>query len=280
MLTRLNSEQIQQATVLLHKSNGEQNPERTVEHGKHWQTDKGGYMSELNIITAEFSDGCMYEETLPLYQWDYGQILQITGLDLPEAYQVHFSNQRESGTTITMIGSASGVQIPDNLLTNGGDIYAFIFLHSGDDDGETEYQIKIPVLLRPQPSNEQPTPAQQSAIDQAIVALNTAVEATEGFRDEAEGFAGTAAEKALEAHGESEDAEAWAVGQRGGVDVAVSDETYHNNSKFYSEVAEQSAASSGWINFYIDERGHLIYERTDNVDLSFSLQNGHLIVEG
>lgn len=237
-------------------------------------------MSELNIITAEFSDGCMYEETLPLYQWDYGQILQITGLDLPEAYQVHFSNQRESGTTITMIGSASGVQIPDNLLTNGGDIYAFIFLHSGDDDGETEYQIKIPVLLRPQPSNEQPTPAQQSAIDQAIVALNTAVEATEGFRDEAEGFAGTAAEKALEAHGESEDAEAWAVGQRGGVDVAVSDETYHNNSKFYSEVAEQSAASSGWINFYIDERGHLIYERTDNVDLSFSLQNGHLIVEG
>ena len=237
-------------------------------------------MSELNIITAEFSDGCMYEETLPLYQWDYGQILQITGLNLPEAYQVHFSNQRESGTTITMIGSASGVQIPDNLLTNGGDIYAFIFLHSGDDDGETEYQIKIPVLLRPQPSNEQPTPAQQSAIDQTIVALNTAVEATEDFRDEAEGFAGTAEEKALEAHGSSEDSEAWAVGQRGGVDVAVTDETYHNNSKFYSEVAEQAAASSGWFNLYIDERGHLIYEKTDNVDLSFSLQNGHLIVEG
>ena len=237
-------------------------------------------MSELNIITAEFSDGCMYEETLPLYQWDYGQILQITGLDLPEAYQVHFSNQRESGTTITMIGEASGVQIPDNLLQTGENVYAWIFLHSGDDDGETEYQIKIPVLLRPQPSDEEPTQTQQSAIDQAITALNNAVDAAEGFADAAEESAQTAAEKAEEAYGESEDAEAWAVGQRGGVDVAVTDETYHNNSKFYSEVAEQAAASSGWINLYIDEYGHLIYEKTDNVDLSFSIQNGHLIVEG
>ena len=237
-------------------------------------------MSEMNIVTAAFTDGCMYEETLPLYQWDYGQILQITGLDLPESYQVHFSNQRESGTTITMIGGASGVQIPDNLLQTGENVYAWIFLHSGDDDGETEYQIKIPVLLRPQPSDEEPTQTQQSAIDQAITALNNAVDAAEGFADAAEESAQTAAEKAQEAYGESEDAEAWAVGQRGGVDVAVTDETYHNNSKFYSEVAEQAAASSGWINLYIDEHGHLIYEKTDNVDLSFSLQNGHLIVEG
>lgn len=34
------------------------------------------------------------------------------------------------------------------------------------------------------------------------------------------------------------DSEAWAVGQREGADVGVSDETYHNNSKYY---AEQSA---------------------------------------
>ena len=34
-------------------------------------------------------------------------------------------------------------------------------------------------------------------------------------------------------------AEAWAVGQRGGVDVPSTDQTYHNNSKYY---AEQAAA--------------------------------------
>lgn len=236
-------------------------------------------MTELNTVYADLSIRNT-ATTEALWQWDYGQILKITGLDLPVAYQVHFSNEKNCGTSITMIGNADGVLIPDELLETGLYVYAFIYLHEGDSDGETEYQITIPVYRRPAISDEEPTPTEQSAIDQAIAALNTAVEATEGFRDEAEGFAETAAEKAQEAYGESEDAEAWAVGQRGGVNVDVTDETYHNNSKFYSEVAEQAAASSGWINLYIDEYGHLIYEKTENVDLSFLIQNGHLIVEG
>ena len=41
-------------------------------------------------------------------------------------------------------------------------------------------------------------------------------------------------------------AEAWAVGQRGGVDVGSSDPTYHNNAKYYAEkTAEDRAATSG-----------------------------------
>ncbi len=38
-----------------------------------------------------------------------------------------------------------------------------------------------------------------------------------------------------------EDAEAWAVGERGGVPVASGDETYENNSKFYAQQADTSA---------------------------------------
>ena len=37
------------------------------------------------------------------------------------------------------------------------------------------------------------------------------------------------------------DAEAWAVGQRGGVDVPGTDETYENNSKYYAELAQSQA---------------------------------------
>ena len=36
----------------------------------------------------------------------------------------------------------------------------------------------------------------------------------------------------------AEDAEAWAVGTRSGQDVPSTDETYHNNSKYYSEQSE------------------------------------------
>lgn len=44
--------------------------------------------------------------------------------------------------------------------------------------------------------------------------------------------------------------------------------------------AEQAAGQSGYMFFHIDERGHLIYERTTNVEVDFYLQGGHLYVEG
>ena len=40
------------------------------------------------------------------------------------------------------------------------------------------------------------------------------------------------------------DSEAWAVGQREGADVGVSDETYHNNSKYYAEQSELARDAS------------------------------------
>lgn len=43
---------------------------------------------------------------------------------------------------------------------------------------------------------------------------------------------------------DKEDAEAWAVGQRGGVNVGNSDETYHNNSKYYSQQANSSMTTA------------------------------------
>ena len=47
------------------------------------------------------------------------------------------------------------------------------------------------------------------------------------------------AEQAVEdAQDEVENAEAWAVGQRGGVDVPSTDETYHNNAKYYAGQAQ------------------------------------------
>lgn len=40
------------------------------------------------------------------------------------------------------------------------------------------------------------------------------------------------------------DSEAWAVGQRGGQDVPQTDPTYHNNSKYYSEVSDDNSEDS------------------------------------
>ena len=129
-----------------------------------------------NIVTAKFCSDQTRAWTNELWQYDYGQILKFDGLELPDAYEVHFSNQPLTGETITQIGNADGVTIPDQFLQSGEVVYAWVYLHAGEDDGETEYMVTIPVSKRPEPSDEQPTPVEQSAIDQAIAALNIAVE--------------------------------------------------------------------------------------------------------
>lgn len=134
----------------------------------------------MNIVKAIFSGGCTQITAAgALWQWDQGQILQIVGLDLPDAYQVEFSNQPGRGTAAPMIGGVDGVEIPDVYLATGKPVYAFVVLHAGEDDRETEYKITIPVNARPQPTDVQPTPEQQSVIDQLIAALNAGVEKAE-----------------------------------------------------------------------------------------------------
>lgn len=114
--------------------------------------------------------------TRALTQYDYGQTLMLHDVTLPETYEVHFSNSEAQGTTKTVIGNADGVEIPDEYLRTGKPVYAFLVLHKDADDGRTVYKIKIPINPRPAPTDEPITPQEQSAVTQAIAALNSAVE--------------------------------------------------------------------------------------------------------
>lgn len=91
----------------------------------------------------------------PLYQYDYGQVLKFIDLSLPASYEVHFSNY-ERGEASVVLATSNEVAIPDVYLQSGRDIYVWIYLHTGDNDGETEYQITIPVIDRARPSNTEP----------------------------------------------------------------------------------------------------------------------------
>lgn len=88
----------------------------------------------------------------------------------------------------------------------------------------------------------EPTPAQQTLIEQAIAALVENVGKSEAAAESAENAA--------------EDAESSA------------------------ERAEQAAKDAGYMFFHIDERGHLIYNRTSNVLVDFYILDGHLYVRG
>jgi len=132
------------------------------------------------------------------------------------------------------------------------------------------------------------------------------------------GYQGTEEEFAIElarCGGGALVAEGFAVGEQDGVPVTSESPYYHNNSKYYAEQAgqsatdaetakglaedakdlaqgyaqdayndaeraEQAATTAGYMEMQIDENGHLIYTRTDQVGVDFDINNnGHLIME-
>ena len=140
-----------------------------------------------NVVIAAFQSGNYSVRTDPVWQYDYGLVLQITGVELPSAYEVHFSND-PLGYSKTQIGGENGVQVPDEYLLTGQMVYVWLFLHEGQDDGETRLSISIPVRRRAMPLDVEPTNVEQSVITQAIAALNQAVDETESAAAEVKEF--------------------------------------------------------------------------------------------
>ena len=60
---------------------------------------------------------------------DYGRVLVLQCVELPESYQVYFATTSNGGQAKGMIGNANGVVIPDEYVQSGKTIYAWYFLH-------------------------------------------------------------------------------------------------------------------------------------------------------
>lgn len=61
---------------------------------------------------------------------------------------------------------------------------------------------------------------------------------------------------------------------------ASSAATSATNASTSADRAEQAAQTAGYMYFYIDSNGDLIYQRTNNVDVTFYLNDGDLYVRG
>jgi hypothetical protein len=228
-----------------------------------------------------YTEGMITEE-------DYGILFQMPDLDLPAAYQVDFSNKLTGGTALTVVGNEDGALIPTSLIDSGKDVYAFLY-YTGVNFGRTTHVFRINNNRRAKRGTPAPDPEQQSVIDAAIAALNDAVESTaadaeqtasdaaraEAARDRAE-TAASGAEASATAAAQSE---ANAAGSAStATAAATSASASAASAATNADRAEQAAAQSGYMFFYIDENGDLHYQRTENVDVDFYLQDGDLYV--
>ena len=223
-------------------------------------------MNRDNITVATF-DGKTETTTTPLYQWDYGQLLRFADLELPAAYEVHFGNAVR-GPSTTAIGDGEGVSIPNWVLLSGREVHAWVFLHSGTEDGETEYHAVIPVIRRAQPLPEAMTSEQLDTITQAIAALQEAQRQTEAAAAAAQAQADAAEEEADSAASSASLAQSWAVG---GTGSRTGEDT--DNARFWASVAQQGAGRSGYAIFDVrDEDGHMYVTITDDLAADVSFQ--------
>ena len=172
-----------------------------------------------NIVSAKLDS--RYASTLGVWQYDYGQVLRITGPELPPAVEVQFSLDEKSGETLSRVGTTvdgvTEVKIPDELLTHSATsnyrIYAYIYL-TDETSGNTKYEIIIPVRVRSKPTS----PAEDPETDpdlfrETVVAVNASAERAKmaeqnakASATEAGKHAASASESAVTAEKTKEDA--------------------------------------------------------------------------
>lgn len=194
-----------------------------------------------------------------------------------------------------LIGDASESTVPVDVLTEAGQIL-YVGVYAADAQDGT---IVIPTVwasvgsikLGTVPSGVDPSDPEPSWVAQVQAAASKAVE------DSAEALetAGNAKDRADEAYEaavraqDSAQASAQAAAQSAqdasdsayaASESAAAARSSELNAEDAAERAEQAAGTSGYMDVEIDESGHLIYTRTDAVDVDFSLDdNGHLIME-
>ena len=146
-------------------------------------------MPENHIIAVPYSPSG-YTKTKAIYQYNYGQVLKLEGFPegmLPQTFEMHFSVG--NGLSKPQIGQDGVVSVLEECLDRYGTITAWLFLHDTESDGETVYTIEIPVRSRSKPVDAPPTPVQQSAMTQAIAALQSGVSAAAAAQTAAEAAA-------------------------------------------------------------------------------------------
>ena len=136
---------------------------------------------EKHNIHITFEPGATATEIKEdVWQYDFGQVLQISGLSLPPVVEVHYANKGKDialpQTGVTE-GGITTAPIPNEILEEKGAFTAYIFVTDGE-SGETCYTINGYVNKRPRVKGFN-TPEDQEILHAAVGAVNAAAERAE-----------------------------------------------------------------------------------------------------
>ena len=186
--------------------------------------------------------------------------------------------------------------VPPEVLTKKGEVYVNLVGVISTDDTLTDRLTTHPITALTNKFNAQlgegtTTPLTPSEYEQFVATVKADADRAEDAKDSARVYAGNALSSAQNALVSETNA---STSEDNAKASELNAEAYKNQAKLsaesasasateaeeWADKAEQSAEDAGYMEFHIDDNGHLIYERTSNVDqIDFSLVNGHLILE-
>ena len=186
--------------------------------------------------------------------------------------------------------------VPPEVLTKKGEVYVNLVGVISSGNTLTDRLTTHPITALTNKFNAQlgegtTTPLTPSEYEQFVASVKADADRAEDAKDSARGYAGNAlssAQNALVSETNASTSETNAhtseVNAKASEDNAkiseLSASASAESAEEWADKAEQSASDAGYMEFHIDDNGHLIYEHTNNVDdIDFELVNGHLILE-
>ena len=181
-----------------------------------------------------------------LWQYDYGQRLQINGLNLPDVFEVHlFWKGLEEAKVVTGYSENNKfyVDIPNESLKQRQAIIVYIYL-STPETGKTVNTVMMFVNKRPEPEGFE-IPEDIDLFHHTLTAVGEYTRqnkrsCTYGrYQSNRVGILGT-----------------W---------HKLYPERDKDNAKYYADQAKQVATKNGFCHMEIREDGHLYLSRTENI---------------
>lgn len=100
------------------------------------------------MIRVEFKEHSVVT-VYGLTQYDFGQLLEITGVDIPDGTEIHFC---QSGKAITQYIQKNQVLIPDHMLQYSDAVHAYLYKVEHE-SGETTRHIVLKIAAREKPGD-------------------------------------------------------------------------------------------------------------------------------
>ena len=191
------------------------------------------------MLKAVFSRfGEEIELTDELWQYDFGQKIQVTGIELPDVCEVHFQYDNLTETkTVTGYKQEDAliIDIPNEALTIRGIIKLYIYLVSSE-EGRTVNVAIMHVNRRMKPEGFE-VPEDIDLFHHTLLAANEYMQQTKNAKKSAE----TAADQAENAKKAAEEAKAAADADKEAAETARSEaETAKNDAVQAKEAAEKA----------------------------------------